>query len=101
MISDEPDEDADTLDDATAIETFLGGAPTKPDHSPALIDVADWPDRSVHDIGLHLDAETLKWFKSTYADWRRQMRAILHAWMTTNAANQPPSGLAQPTNDQP
>jgi hypothetical protein len=80
MIVDEPDEDADTLDDETALDNYLGG------ESPAnldtgLADLPDWPAPAKRDIGLDLDTATLNWFKQGHADWRREMRFVLRAWV--------------------
>ena len=91
MISDEPDEDADALDDDAAIESYLGGtssgdAPVTPGRGPAFIEVKDWPPRSGRDLGLTLDTDTLAWFRETYPDWRHQMRTVLRAWMIDNMA---------------
>jgi uncharacterized protein (DUF4415 family) len=99
MISDEPDEDADALDDDAAIEAFLGDAPAKPDGTPAPTELKDWPPRSAQDLGLSVDADTLAWFQATYADWRRQIRAVLRSWMIDNTAESNGSKLA-PAGDE-
>jgi uncharacterized protein (DUF4415 family) len=101
MISDEPDEDADTLDDDVAIETLLGDALAKPDRPAASAELPDWPPRSALDIGLSLDAETLAWFKETHADWRRQIRSVLRAWMVANTAIPQPRAVVLPAGNQP
>jgi uncharacterized protein (DUF4415 family) len=87
MTLDEPDEDADTLDDEAALEGYLGDAPPKPDSGASSAAVLpDWPPQAVRDIGLSLDAETLAWFKATNADWRREMRSVLRAWVAAKTA---------------
>jgi uncharacterized protein (DUF4415 family) len=100
MISDEPDEDADALDDDAAFENLLGDAPAKSDGASALLDSVEWPNHSAHRIGLRLDAETLTWFQATHPDWQRQMRAVLRAWMIANGARHPVN-LAASAGDQP
>ncbi len=85
MILDEPDEDADTLDDETALDHYLGGeCPAKLDNG--LAELPDWPAPSKRDIGLDLDMATLNWFKQTHADWRREIRFVLRAWIAAQAS---------------
>jgi uncharacterized protein (DUF4415 family) len=97
MISDEPDEDADLLDDEAALETYLGDAPPKSDSAnPAAPQLPDWPRRAVDGIGLNLDAETLTWFKAAGADWRGQIRSVLRAWVAAKAAERQTTGQAEP-----
>jgi uncharacterized protein (DUF4415 family) len=87
MISDEPDEDADLLDDEAALDAYLGQAgPQANGGSPASPSVPDWPPRGVCDVALTLDTETLAWFKATNADWRGEIRSILRAWIAAKAA---------------
>jgi hypothetical protein len=90
MISDEPDEDADVLDDEAALESLVGDAGPRPGDAPPLPSLPEWPARGQLDIGLQVDAETLAWFRSTHPDWRRQMGVVLRAWMLTSTANQAP-----------
>lgn len=81
MISDEPDEDADTLDDETLLENYLGvSAPNCPAGGSAT-DLPDWPQRRERDLGLNLDAETLAWFKTRHFDWQPTMASVLRAWV--------------------
>jgi hypothetical protein len=91
MIADEPDEDADTLDDDDALDGVLGDGPAKPDDSPPRIELAAWPAPGVCEIGLNLDAETVAWFKRTYPDWRHRMRGVLRAWVTANMTEMQPT----------
>jgi uncharacterized protein (DUF4415 family) len=82
MISEEPDEDADTLDDASVLETYLGSVGQKPESGvQTAANVRDWPPSPERDIGLDLDAETLDWFKANHTHWRLEMVGILRAWM--------------------
>ncbi len=90
MISDDPDEDADTLDDDAAIETLLGDAPAKPDGGASITELQDWPPRFAYSIGLNVDDETVAWFRATHTDWRRQMRAVLRAWVVANTSHRQP-----------
>jgi hypothetical protein len=85
MISDEPDEDADNLDDENLLITYLDGSSSKP-NLDAEAAVPDWPPRATLDLGLNVDAETLLWFRNNYADWRQGMRAVLRAWVDIRTA---------------
>ncbi|WP_158931866.1 hypothetical protein [Acidisphaera sp. S103] len=69
MISDEPDEDADALDDENLLETYVGGDPARPRFgSDSVQDMRDWPSpRRTTDI----DAETLAWFKTGRTKWQK------------------------------
>src|ERR1700681_2708701 len=79
MISDNPDEDADTLDDGAVFEKYLGDALLRPDSVAAdATTLPDWP-QAVRDIGLNLDTETIAWFKAANTDWRSAMRSVLRA----------------------
>jgi uncharacterized protein (DUF4415 family) len=95
MISDEPDEDADILDDETALESYLGDTPPRLDRvASGAMELPDWPPRAVRDIGLNLDAETLAWFKAANSDWRREMRAVLRAWVAAKTMERQAMRLA-------
>jgi uncharacterized protein (DUF4415 family) len=90
MISDEPDEDADALDDDAAIDSLLSDAETQPGNTSHLPSLPEWPARGQRDVGLRVDDETLAWFKATHPDWQRQMGFVLRAWMIASTANQQP-----------
>jgi hypothetical protein len=90
MISDEPDEDADLLDDDTALDSLMGDVGPRSDVAASSPALPEWPTRGQHEVGLPVDAETLAWFKSAHPDWRRQMGNVLRAWMITNTADQAP-----------
>lgn len=95
MISDEPDEDADALDDETLLETYTGVDPpaARPgsDNAP---DMRDWPpSRRTSDAGSAIDAETLAWFKTNRPDWRTELGLVLRAWVT--GQTQPPPDARQ------
>jgi uncharacterized protein (DUF4415 family) len=81
MTSDEPDEDADTLDDETLLETYLGASAAKPGAGDPAADLPDWPQRRERNLGLNLDTETLAWFKARHFDWQSKMASILRAWV--------------------
>jgi uncharacterized protein (DUF4415 family) len=83
MISDEPDEDADTLDDGVMFDNYLGDAPLTRDGPASATTLPDWP-QAVRDIGLNLDTETLAWFKAANNNWRSAMRSVLRAWVVAN-----------------
>jgi hypothetical protein len=86
MIPDDPDEDADALDDGVMFDNYLGDAPTRRDSVTAeAMTLPDWPE-AVRDIGLNLDAETLAWFTASNTNWRSAMRSVLRAWVVANTA---------------
>jgi uncharacterized protein (DUF4415 family) len=85
MIPDDPDEDADALDDGVVFDSYLGDAPTTRDTASVATTLPDWP-HAVRDIGLNLDAETLAWFKSANTNWRSAIRSVLRAWVVANTA---------------
>ena len=89
MITDDPDEDADNLDDETLLSTCLGrrhpGEST--DQENLAEDIPDWPPNRTRDVGLIVDTETLAWFKANHADWRREMGFVLRAWVAAQAAS--------------
>jgi hypothetical protein len=91
MIADEPDEDADTLDDDDALDGVLGDGTSKPEGSSPRIELANWPTPTAFQIALNLDAETVAWFKVTYPDWRLRMREVLRAWVTANTTDLQPT----------
>jgi uncharacterized protein (DUF4415 family) len=89
MISDEPDEDADNLDDEATLDTMFDNDPPARDTSvqnPTA--TADWLRSPVADTGLHLDAETLAWFKATHSEWQHEIRLVLRAWVFARTAEQ-------------
>ncbi len=86
MISDDPDEDADNLDDEGLIAACLGpGKTADPDEPTADQDIPDWPSVGARNVGLVVDNGTLDWFKTNHADWRREMGFVLRAWVVTKA----------------
>ena len=99
MISDEPDEDADTLDDDTALETYFGETSNPGSGAGSISEVSDWPPPEPEDAWLTLDPEMLSWFQARYADWRRQIRHVLNAWIAaqgTRRRTDHPLRLAAP-----
>jgi uncharacterized protein (DUF4415 family) len=88
MISDVQGEDADALDDDEALESLISDAGPTPGVACSVSSMPEWPPRERSDVGLPVDAETLAWFRSTHADWRRQMGVVLRAWMIANTVNQ-------------
>jgi uncharacterized protein (DUF4415 family) len=79
MISDEPDEDADSLDDDALIEAYTGTilSPAAPEGPPPAV----WPPRHAVQEKLTVDADILDWFKVNHADWQRRIPAILRGWI--------------------
>jgi hypothetical protein len=61
MISDEPDEDADALDDENLLESYIdGGPPKQQPGSDSPREMGDWPSRQ----GGVIRAGTHAWSKS-------------------------------------
>ena len=87
MISDEPDEDADTLDDEAALSTYLGDTKSPPHiiahRSPPL---ENWPSKAMQNIDLNMETGTLIWFQASHVDWQRAMRRVLRAWVDAHAS---------------
>jgi uncharacterized protein (DUF4415 family) len=84
MITDDPDEDADALDDGAVFDNYIGDAPRRRDSATSdATPLPDWP-QAVQDIGLNLDTETLAWFKAANTNWRSAMRSVLRAWVVAN-----------------
>ena len=84
MISDQSDEDADSLDDDKLLAAYLGigtGSNKPEHHTVAVPEPSDWPPVTEHDVGLTIDNMTLSWFKANHTDWQRQMRFVLRAWV--------------------
>jgi hypothetical protein len=82
MISDEPDEDADSLDDEKLLEGFLIG-PQDTAVRTAGPGPRDWPPRHGGKDILAVDADILTWFKANHEDWQRQIGCVLRAWIAT------------------
>jgi hypothetical protein len=92
MISDEPDEDADILDDETLLATYVGADPPKHESgSPTAADVREWPlSHGASGAGADIDAATVAWFKANHADWQGELRMVLRTWV---------AGQSQPLPD--
>jgi uncharacterized protein (DUF4415 family) len=89
MISDEPDEDADTLDDEKLLQACFGTEASE--QRPGLdgrSDMEDWPPPRERDRVLEIDAVTLAWFKANDADWRFRISSILRAWVAAQTSSQ-------------
>jgi hypothetical protein len=96
-ISDEPDEDADSLDDEDLLETCVGAeAPKRQSASTtAASGIPDWPpSRRVPNVRTEIDVETLIWLKTTRPDWRSELGPVLKAWVA--AQKQPQADLPIP-----
>jgi hypothetical protein len=86
MISDEPGEDADSLEDDKMMEAYLGDGSKEPaDRSGTVPGLPEWPPLVSTDVALSMDAATIAWFKANHADWRRQVRLVLHAWIAAHS----------------
>jgi len=95
MISDESDEDADTLDDDDLLESYLGAdspediAAKRKSGADSAAAVRDWPQSCEPEAGPDPDAETLAWFKAHHADWRLGMADVLRAWVAARTRAPP------------
>src|ERR1700722_20319894 len=87
MISDEPDEDADTLDDEGLLETYVGaGPPQQQSGAPHAADLQEWPQLSgTPGAGSDIDAATPPWFKANHVDWQEELRTVLRTWASVQA----------------
>ncbi len=93
MISDEPDEDADTLDDEGVLESCFGPDATKMEageraarnRGAVLATMQDWPPSRSPGSNLGLDAETLAWFRANHADWRQAIASVLRGWVAAKS----------------
>lgn len=85
MISDEPDEDADLLDDDALVEAYTGTILPPAAAGPAGPPPADWPPRRAVREHLTVDADVLAWFKANHADWQRRITAILRGWIAAQS----------------
>jgi hypothetical protein len=79
MISDEPDEDADDLDDENMLETYVSAeAPTRRSDAEDPADVREWPRLSMApSAGPDTGARTLTRFRVNHADWQQQLGMVL------------------------
>lgn len=94
MISDEPDEDADSLDDEKLLTAFLDGSPAAGVQTAAS-SPRDWPSRRCGKEALVVDEDILAWFRTNHEDWQQQIRCVLRAWIATRpggGASSPHSG---------
>ncbi len=93
MISDEPDEDADTLDDESVLESCFdpsaakteAGERTARNRGAVVTDVRDWPRSALQEADFGLDPETLAWFKANHADWRMAIGSVLRGWVAAKS----------------
>jgi hypothetical protein len=90
MISDEPDEDADALDDDDLLENYL--VPDKPmrdlpnrEDGDNVGDVRDWPPADGSVSGPKLDSQTIAWFKVNHADGMLGIESVLKGWIAAHA----------------
>ncbi|WP_428485191.1 hypothetical protein [Rhodopila sp.] len=88
MITDEPDEDANSLDDAALGNAYLDAGSPGPDAAAAAVDIPEWPANGTHDIGFALNPTTLAWFKNNHLDWRREIGVVLNAWVIAQMPEQ-------------
>ena len=80
MILDDPDEDADNLDDEDVLEGLLGTHPLEAGVE-RLVTASDWPLARQPGGGIALEGATLAWFKANHADWQQEIATILRAWV--------------------
>jgi hypothetical protein len=95
MISDESDEDADTLEDDELLENYFAPGSServeakRKSGADSAAAVQDWPPSPDWDAGRDLDDRTLAWFKANHADWRLQVAAVLRAWVAARTRTLP------------
>ena len=97
MISDDPFEDFDDLDDEAVLDIHFGE--NHPKQTPAAQELpmlADWPPPAIAEAALRLDAATLAWFQANHANWRQEMRFVLRAWVAARSATQPNDQKPEP-----
>jgi hypothetical protein len=83
MISDDPDEDADNLDDEKLLGSyFSAGSSESPPGSAAESEIADWPAMPGPGDSAG-DSETLHWFRTNNPGWRGEMTHVLRAWIAS------------------
>ncbi len=87
MISEDPDEDADNLDDETLLRQYLGAE--KNVSGDSVESIPDWPPRALCDVAFTVDSEISGWFKRHHGDWRRAMRLVLRAWVVAHTPDGP------------
>ncbi len=85
MISDEPDEDAELLDDDALIEAITGPV-TQPCSAGSTTAAADWPLRPRHGEALTVDGAILAWFQARDSAWQPQIQAVLRAWIAAQTS---------------
>ncbi len=107
MISDEPDEDADTIDFDDALDIKIGGISTSTNEPvDAAGHMPDWPPLAPRECSLSLDMETYAWFQAHHADCRHEMRRVLRAWVVEQTLRRRTlwdrgAGCAVQRNDRP
>ena len=91
MISDEPDEDADTLDDEDLLENYSGDDdPESETGAENTQDVLDWPQsHRASDAAPKIDAGTLAWFTANTPAWQEEMGLVLRAWVASHTRSEP------------
>ncbi len=93
-ISDEPDEDADTLDDDDLLGRLIRPDTLTPVvKANAATDMPDWPPAETDHFRVALGNKTIAWFKANHADWAGQIDAVLRAWV---AAHEQKRGATPP-----
>jgi uncharacterized protein (DUF4415 family) len=89
MISDNPDEDAESFDDEALVEAYLRPEHTRAEFGPGepapATALPDWPPSTAREIGVTIDPTTLAWFKAHHPDWRREIRFVLRAWVAAQS----------------
>jgi hypothetical protein len=97
MISDEPDEDADTIDDEGLLQTYANAAlPVRASGSGKAADAPEWPLlRRTPEAWTEIDVKTSAWFKGNRADWQAELRGIVRGWVAAQIlvapGNRPPA----------
>ncbi len=94
MLPDDPDEDADHLDDEALLEAYLRPEPAGA-RRVEEVNLPDWPPARRRDVAVEIDTATLDWFKANHPDWRREIRFVLKAWVTAQKAKAPSPAISE------
>jgi hypothetical protein len=82
MISDDPGEDADGLEDEDLLESFL--APDAAGRDPAIA-FEDWPPPGPRDYAAGVDPAIQEALKEEHPNWRSGIEEVLRGWAEARA----------------
>ena len=82
MISDDPDEDADGLEDDNLLESCI--APDAAGRDPAIA-FDDWPPPGPQDYAAGFDPAIQEALKAEHPNWRSGIEQVLRGWAEARA----------------